>query len=54
MPASHLLGDPGDGFKIAMSNLDIFRTTVGGAALGQWNGTSQRSVEFRCAKRCVA
>ena len=34
VPASHLLGDPGDGFKIAMSNLDIFRTTVGGAALG--------------------
>ena len=34
VPASHLLGDPGDGFKIAMANLDIFRTTVGGSALG--------------------
>jgi hypothetical protein len=27
---------------------------AGGAALGQWNGTNQRSVEFRCAKRCPA
>lgn len=34
VPASHLLGNPGEGFKIAMSNLDIFRTTVGAAALG--------------------
>ncbi len=32
--ASHLLGNPGDGFKIAMSSLDVFRSTVGAAALG--------------------
>jgi acyl-CoA dehydrogenase len=29
-----LLGEPGEGFKLAMRNLDIFRTTVGAAALG--------------------
>ena len=29
-----LLGEPGQGFKLAMRNLDIFRTTVAGAALG--------------------
>jgi acyl-CoA dehydrogenase len=34
VPASHLLGAPGDGFKIAMATLDIFRATVGAAALG--------------------
>lgn len=34
VPASHLLGQAGDGFKIAMATLDIFRTTVGAAALG--------------------
>ncbi|MEX2453242.1 MAG: acyl-CoA dehydrogenase family protein [Rhodospirillaceae bacterium] len=34
VPASHLLGNPGDGFKIAMSSLDVFRSTVGAAALG--------------------
>jgi acyl-CoA dehydrogenase len=29
-----LLGDAGQGFKLAMRNLDVFRTTVGAAALG--------------------
>ena len=32
--AEALLGDEGQGFKIAMQTLDVFRTTVGGAALG--------------------
>ena len=31
---AQLLGEPGGGFKLAMRNLDIFRTTVAGAALG--------------------
>jgi acyl-CoA dehydrogenase len=34
VPRAHLLGRPGDGFKIAMATLDIFRSTVGAAALG--------------------
>lgn len=34
IPKSNLLGRPGDGFKIAMATLDIFRSTVGAAALG--------------------
>jgi acyl-CoA dehydrogenase len=34
VPAVALLGAPGDGFKIAMATLDVFRTTVGAAALG--------------------
>ena len=29
-----ILGEPGQGFKLAMRNLDIFRTTVAAAALG--------------------
>src|SRR5882672_10066596 len=29
-----LLGEPGQGFKLAMKNLDVFRTTVAAAALG--------------------
>lgn len=33
-PRSQLLGKPGDGFKIAMATLDVFRSTVGAAALG--------------------
>ena len=29
-----MIGKPGEGFKIAMATLDVFRTTVGAAALG--------------------
>ncbi len=34
LPASALVGEPGRGFAQAMAVLDIFRTTVGAAALG--------------------
>ena len=34
VPASAMIGAPGEGFKIAMATLDIFRSTVGAAALG--------------------
>ncbi len=34
VPAGNLLGKEGEGFKLAMRNLDVFRTTVAGAALG--------------------
>lgn len=34
VPASALIGQPGQGFRIAMSVLDVFRSTVGAAALG--------------------
>lgn len=34
IPASAMLGQPGQGFRIAMSVLDVFRATVAAAALG--------------------
>ena len=34
LPESALIGKPGEGFKLAMSVLDVFRSTVGAAALG--------------------
>ena len=34
LPAESLVGAPGEGFKIAMATLDVFRPTVGAAALG--------------------
>jgi acyl-CoA dehydrogenase len=34
VPGTALVGEPGEGFKIAMATLDVFRTTVGAAALG--------------------
>lgn len=34
VPRDRLIGAPGDGFKVAMATLDVFRSTVGAAALG--------------------
>jgi acyl-CoA dehydrogenase len=34
VPVANRLGRPGEGFKVAMATLDIFRATVGAAALG--------------------
>ncbi len=34
IPAAQRLGEAGQGFKVAMATLDIFRTSVAGAALG--------------------
>jgi acyl-CoA dehydrogenase len=34
VPKQNLIGEPGQGFKIAMANLDVFRSTVAAAALG--------------------
>lgn len=34
IPENYLVGNEGDGFKIAMATLDVFRSTVGAAALG--------------------
>jgi acyl-CoA dehydrogenase len=34
VPVANRLGAPGEGFKVAMATLDIFRSSVGAAALG--------------------
>ncbi len=34
VPRAALLGEPGQGMRIALATLDVFRTTVGAAALG--------------------
>jgi acyl-CoA dehydrogenase len=34
IPATQRIGEEGEGFKIAMATLDVFRSTVGAAALG--------------------
>lgn len=41
IPAGHLLGTPGEGFKIAMRTLDIFRPSVAAAA----NGFARRALD---------
>jgi acyl-CoA dehydrogenase len=44
VPASALLGAGGDGFKIAMATLDVFRSTVGAAAVGMARRAFDESV----------
>ncbi len=34
VPAANVIGAPGEGFKVAMATLDVFRPSVGAAALG--------------------
>lgn len=34
VPASRVVGEPGKGLKVALATLDVFRSTVGAAALG--------------------
>jgi len=51
VPAANLLGEEGQGFKIAMTTLDTFRSTVGAAAVGlAWRALDE-SVTY--AKRRV-
>ncbi len=50
VPVANRLGQPGDGFKVAMSTLDIFRSTVGAAALGFARRALHETVE-RAATR---
>lgn len=50
VPASAMIGSPGDGFRIAMSVLDVFRSTVAAAALGFARRALDESVS-RAARR---
>src|SRR6185437_3450612 len=50
--ADRLLGASGEGFRIAMATLDIFRSTVGAAALGFARRAFDEAVE-RASKRRV-
>src|SRR5436189_275974 len=46
------LGVPGEGFRIAMATLDVFRTTVGAAALGFARRALDEALA-RCRERAV-
>ncbi|CUH74706.1 Acyl-CoA dehydrogenase [Tritonibacter multivorans] len=52
VPASALIGEAGQGFKIAMSVLDVFRSTVGAAALGFARRALDEALT-RVSSRCV-
>jgi acyl-CoA dehydrogenase len=49
--ADRLLGAPNDGFRIAMGTLDLFRTTVGAAALGFARRAADEAIARAQARR---
>jgi acyl-CoA dehydrogenase len=51
VPAGRRIGDEGDGFKIAMATLDVFRSTVGAAALGFARRALAESIEHAKSRR---
>lgn len=51
VPLQHRLGAPGEGFKLAMRTLDIFRASVAGAALGFARRALDEAVAYAKGRR---
>jgi acyl-CoA dehydrogenase len=51
VPAANRLGGPGEGFKVAMATLDIFRSTVGAAALGFARRALHETIEHAASRK---
>jgi acyl-CoA dehydrogenase len=51
VPVTNRLGVPGEGFKVAMATLDIFRSTVGAAALGFARRALHETVEHAATRK---
>ena len=51
VPIANRLGRPGEGFKVAMATLDVFRPTVGAAALGFGRRALHETLERASARR---
>ncbi len=50
VPASHILGQPGEGFSIAMRTLDAFRPTVAAAALGMARRALDEAIAYAAGR----
>jgi len=46
VPKANLLGPLNRGMRVALSNLDVFRTTVGAAAIGMAQGAFEEATQF--------
>jgi acyl-CoA dehydrogenase len=51
IPADAIIGEPGEGFRIAMETLNLFRVTVGAAALGFARRALDEALTFAKARR---
>ena len=51
IPADAIIGEPGEGFRIGMETLNLFRVTVGAAALGFARRGLDEAIEFASNRR---
>jgi acyl-CoA dehydrogenase len=51
IPADAIIGEPGEGFRIGMETLNLFRVTVGAAALGFARRALDEAIGFAKARR---
>jgi acyl-CoA dehydrogenase len=51
IPADAIIGEPGEGFRIAMETLNLFRVTVGAAALGFARRALDEALGFAAKRR---
>ena len=51
IPADAIIGEPGEGFRIGMETLNLFRVTVGAAALGLARRALDEALKFAKARR---
>jgi len=51
IPADAIIGEPGEGFRIGMETLNLFRVTVGAAALGFARRALDEALKFASGRR---
>src|SRR6476619_7077905 len=51
IPADAIIGEPGEGFRVAMETLNLFRVTVGAAALGLARRALDEALAFAKSRR---
>src|SRR5207237_6194032 len=51
IPADAIIGEPGEGFRIGMETLNLFRVTVGAAALGFARRALDEALRFASNRR---
>ncbi len=51
IPADAIIGEPGEGFRIGMETLNLFRVTVGAAALGFARRALEEALSFATSRR---
>ena len=51
IPADAIVGEPGEGFRVGMETLNLFRVTVGAAALGLARRALEEAISFASDRR---